>query len=616
MRLKFSTILIFVISLVVIPKAYSQASAEELKIEAIEKAKKGWWAESMKTHDERIAWWNEARFGMFVHWGVYSVPAGVWKGKGIGRSYSEHLMRIMKIPLEEYKEKLATTFNPVDFNADTWIKLAKDAGMKYFIITAKHHDGFAMYDSEVSDFNIVDLSAFHRDPMIELKEACKKYGIKFGFYYSHAFDWEHPNAPGNDWDYENPGGDNHLFGGRNYFEPHPELMPRMAKYVQEKSIPQIKELLIKYEPDIIWFDTPHKLAFFENLGILEELRKIAPDVVVNGRLAHGFGDYANTADKPLELYPTKEKYWEAIPTTNESYGYNKVDDSHKPASHFIQLLAKTASRGGNLLMNIGPMGNGQIDQKDSNILVGIGDWLALYGESIYGTNKTTLPLQTWGVTTQKNNELYLHVFNWPEDNKLVIGGLKSAFGKVSILNGKKESKLSTKRLNSEDVEISLPKNAPNTINSILVVKLKEPIDAGDSRLLSADKKNQLLAFDAELQGGNLKYSGGSANSYYVHNWTKENQKLNWNIRLNESAKFNVSIKYETSQESGGSYKISLNNQTLKGSVEPSKKKKEIVNVKLGQLQLKEGIQNLTISPEKITGKQLMKIFEINLIPVE
>ncbi|MGN6509445.1 MAG: alpha-L-fucosidase, partial [Chitinophaga sp.] len=294
---------------------------------AIAQAVNGWWTASMKNHDARIAWWREAKFGCFIHWGVYSVPGGEWKGKKVG-GYAEHLMRKEKIPREEYAEKLIETFNPVDFNAEEWVRLIKDAGMKYLVITAKHHDGVAMYPSAIGDYTIGQ-SAFKRDPMQELSAACKKYGIRFGFYYSHAFDWEHPDAPGNDWDYDNPGGDKNLYGGTNWYDHHPELVPKAVRYVNEKSIPQIKELLLKYHPDIIWFDTPHKLPLSENIRILQAIRETDPNVVVNGRLARSsavsFGDYKNTADRPAEFYPVTGD-WEAIPTTNESYGYSRYDN--------------------------------------------------------------------------------------------------------------------------------------------------------------------------------------------------------------------------------------------------------------------------------------------------
>ncbi len=285
------TALLFSSLLLLSSYAYSQVSGDEDKEmfnrakqrdqKAIEEAKEGWWKTSMKTHDERIKWWRDARFGMFIHWGLYSLPAGEWKGKLV-KGYSEHLMRKEKISRAEYLD-LAHEFNPLKFNAEEWILEAKKSGMRYFIITAKHHDGFAMYNSAVSDFNILKQTPFKRDPMAELAAAAKKYGMKFGFYYSHAFDWEHPDAPGNDWEYNNPGGDK-LLGGANWYDNHPEWLPKAAKYVDEKAIPQIKELINIYHPDILWFDTPHKLPLSENMRILKAIRETDPNIVVNGRV--------------------------------------------------------------------------------------------------------------------------------------------------------------------------------------------------------------------------------------------------------------------------------------------------------------------------------------------
>ncbi|MFO1521341.1 MAG: alpha-L-fucosidase [Kiritimatiellia bacterium] len=370
--------------------------------------------------DARLGWWREARFGMFVHWGVYSSLSGTWNGKAYG-GYGEHIQRMAKIPCAVYRKEVAGSFNPVEFNADEWIRLAKEAGMGYFVITAKHHDGFAMYESKVSDYNIVKATPFARDPMKELRDACKKHGIKFGFYYSHAFDWGEENGPGNDWDYDNPGGDK-LLHGANWWEKFPEFLPRARTYVDEKSIPQLRELIANYDPDIIWFDTPHKLPPEENLRILAAVRKAKPTLVVNGRLVSGLGDYASTCDRPAE-FPQQAGDWEGVPTTNESYGYNQNDKSHKPPAHFIQLLAKSAARGGNQLMNIGPTGRGRIDEADAKILRGIGAWWRVYGDSIRGTTRTPLAVQAWGESTRKENLLYLHVFEWPRDGRLVVGGL-------------------------------------------------------------------------------------------------------------------------------------------------------------------------------------------------
>lgn len=449
---------------------FNKAQARDQK--AIDEAVNGWWKNSMVTHDQRIQWWREAKFGMFVHWGVYSLAAGEWKGKQV-EGYSEHLMRKEKISRADYL-KLAKDFNPVSFNAAQWITTAKNAGMNYFIITAKHHDGFAMYPSAVSDFNLTDQTPFKKDPLAELAAAAKKQGMKFGFYYSHAFDWEDPDAPGNDWEYKNPGGDQ-LIGGANWYDRHPDWLPKAVKYVDEKAIPQILELIKKYHPDILWFDTPHKLPFSENLRILEAIRKADPNVVVNGRLARNgntnFGDYQNTGDRPAEFAPVSGD-WEAIPTTNESYGYAKHDNSHKSVEFFVQLLAKAVSRGGNLLLNIGPKGDGTFDSKDQVILDGISTWTKQNGESIYQASKTRLPLQSWGVTTMGKDKIYLHVFNWPANRRLSLGGLSGTTGTPYFLQDAAKSAIPIKQSGAEIV-FTLPAQMPDTLNTVIVYLLKE-----------------------------------------------------------------------------------------------------------------------------------------------
>lgn len=584
---------------------------------AIQDALNGWWKQSMTTHDARIAWWREARFGCFIHWGVYSAAGGEWEGRKVG-GYAEHLMRKEKIPRAVYLEKLVKPFDPQQFNAEAWVKLIREAGMRYLVITAKHHDGVAMYPSEVSDLDI-SASAFPRDPMKELADACKKYGIRFGFYYSHAFDWEHPDAPGNDWDYRNPGGDKNLYGGTTWYDAHPELLPRAVKYVNEKAIPQIRELIRKYHPDILWFDTPHKLPLSENIRILKAIREVDQQVVVNGRLARSaavsFGDYKNTADRPAEFYPVTGD-WEAIPTTNESYGYSKYDNSHKPVSFFIRLLAKAGARGGNLLMNIGPMGNGMIDPRDTLILHGIGAWMQQNGESIYGASASPLPQQYWGESTRKGNRLYLHVFNWPQSGTLYVDGLKSDVRKAWLLADPQKKALTLKRVDDKDIAIDLPRTAPDSINSVIVLEADRLL-TDSVRVLDAHSiPNVLRAFDGCLEGGGLKYGDGKAAKYYVYGWDRPQQAISWTFRIAIPARFRTTLKYAADKSTGkNTFTINVNGQTLHGEIPPVQSgTEEIQTLTLGSLKLPAGVHTLSIRPERISGKELMKLFEITLTP--
>lgn len=592
--------------------------SKERDQQAIDEAVKGWWTKSMKNHEQRIKWWREAKFGMFVHWGIYSLPGGEWKGKKVD-GYAEHLMRKEKIPRSEYLE-LAHHFNPTGFNAEQWILQAKKAGMKYFIITAKHHDGFAMYDSKVSDFNIMDQTPFKRDPMAELAAACRKYGMRFGFYYSHAFDWEHPDAPGNDWEYNNPGGDKQLYGGVNWFALHPELLPKAQKYVREKAIPQIKELIAKYHPDILWFDTPSKLPLSENIHILQAIREVDSNVVVNGRLARSatisFGDYKNTADRPAEFYPVTGD-WEAIPTTNESYGYSKYDSSHKSVRFFVQLMAKAASRGGNLLMNIGPKGDGTIDARDVSILRGIGQWVDKNRESIGNAGASGLPLQNWGVSTLKGNKLYLHIFQWPNNGKLYVGGLQTAVKKGYLLTDATKKPLAVKANSQYDLTVALPASMPDTANTVVVLELAGPVKA-DTVMYAAPNvdETRLLAFDARQTGQGLQYGDGKSDKYYVDNWKSSQQWLDWQFRTTTAIQYKVIIKYLAGPDAGGTFSIDVDGAGQQHTVNNEKKATQMVTEEIGTIVLTAGRHQISIKPVEITGKELMKLFEIQLIRIQ
>ncbi len=576
--------------------------------------------------EARLGWWRDARFGMFVHWGVYSGLSGTWNGKQYG-GYGEHIQRMAKIPIPVYHKEVAGKFNPTDFNADEWIKLAKEAGMGYFVITAKHHDGFAMYDSKVSDATIVKATPFARDPMKELKAACAKHGIKFGFYYSHAFDWGEANGPGNDWDFDNPGGDK-LLHGANWWEKFPEFLPKARRYVDEKAIPQLQELIANYDPDIIWFDTPHKLPPEENQRILAAVRKAKPSLVINGRLISGLGDYQSTCDRPAEFPPQKGD-WEGVPTTNESYGYNANDRSHKPVSHFIQLLAKSAARGGNELMNIGPMGDGKIDQADVDILKGIGKWWAVNGGSIRGTTRTPLAVQAWGESTRKGNRLYLHVLQWPSNGELVVGGLKTDASNAYLLANKSQ-KLQTKQ-SGEDLVIAVPKDAPDIADSVVVLECAgEPL-ADSVRLLSNHVAvDTLRAYDGVLKG-KLRFGPGKKSDDVVLDWTQPDRSVSWPVRLNEKGTFEVMINYDApagtkakvaegdagkeqqraQKGAAGTYVFSVGGKEFAKPVRQGNAVKE----KLGSVTLEPGVHEISVSAKEITGEELFRLRNITLTPV-
>lgn len=586
---------------------------------AVDDAINGWWPASMKSHDQRIAWWREAKFGCFIHWGVYSTFGGEWNGKPF-RGYAEHMMRINRIPRAEYEAKVVSIFNPLKFNADEWVSLIKSAGMKYVIITAKHHDGFAMYPSTVTRYNIRDATPFKRDPMRELRDACRRNGIRFGFYYSHAFDWEHPDAPGNDWDYDNPAGDRGRHGGLTWYDQHPDLLEKARRYVDQKAIPQIVELLKNYQPDILWFDTPSKLPLSENIRIMKATRAADPNVVINGRLARGagysFGDYKNTGDRAAEIVPT-EGDWETIPTTNESYGYHKFDLSHKPVSHFIQLMAKTAARGGNMLMNIGPMGDGLVDPKDQQILRGIGAWLKTNGVSIYGSERTPLPVQAWGESSRKGRTLYLHVFDWPRDGKLVLGGLKSEIAKAYLLADPRRKALKANRLNTNDLVIRVPLQPTDSADTVIAVEVRGEPQVNPVRLVLSSQTNLLRVFDGALHGKRFHFGDGKAPRAYVLDWSDPAEWVGWKIRVNEPNRYEISVRYTTASAANtGTYSITLGDQAFPVSVVPTPGETQAATTTVGTVRLVPGDYEIQVKPSEIRGGELMRLFNISLTPVK
>ena len=580
---------------------------------AVWNALSGWWADSQKTLENRMDWYNEAKFGCFIHWGVYSLAGGEWNGKPV-RGYAEHLMRSQKIPLAEYKERLVKPFNPVGFDADEWMRHARDAGMRYFIVTAKHHDGFAMYFSDAYPYDM-RMTGYNRDPMKELRNAAKKYGIRFGFYYSHAFDWEHPDAPGNDWDYNNPGGDK-LLHGANWWLNYPEFLPHAEKYVNDKSIPQIQELIRNYQPDIMWFDTPHKLPLYENIRILKAIRELSPDmIVINGRLArfseHNLGDYANTGDRAAYFPQVKDKYWESIPTTNESYGYSKYDTSHKPSSHFVRLLASACAKGGNILMNVGPMGNGKWDETDVRIFRGVGDWLKVNGEAIYGNTKTGLPVQNWGVTTRKNDRLYLHIHQWPENGELIVGGLSADIKQAYLLAAK--DNLNCEKLGVKDMVVKLPANCPDTVSTVVVLQLKNTgYVADDARLLIPGEKNILLAFDAQLSKG-LSTGDGKVYRNYISNWNRNDQTITWKTRLLKPAVYRITLEFNKANSTdSGTVIVEINGKPYKVSYTPAKRLQNAEKIFVATVNLEPGEHTIILKGDRCQGKQYMRPMQLIL----
>ena len=317
--------------------------------------------------EARLAWFREAKYGLFIHWGLYAIPAGQWKGQtipGIG----EWIMNRAKVPVAEYSQ-LASKFNPVKFDADAWVRMAKDAGMKYIVITAKHHDGFALFKSAASPFNVRDATPFKRDVLKELAAACAKQGIRLGFYYSQSQDWHEPNGAGNNWDF---GADS----TKDY-----------DAYLRGKAEPQVKELLTSYGPvALIWFDTPRMMTGDRATRFTQIVRTMQPNTLIDGRLGES-GDYASTGDNAIPSNVRGEA-WEVPATLNHTWGYRSDDQDWKSPGDVVFKLVDIVSKGGNYLLNVGPMANGEMPQSAQDILRAAGAWLKVNGEAVYGAQAT------------------------------------------------------------------------------------------------------------------------------------------------------------------------------------------------------------------------------------
>lgn len=449
--------------------------------------------ESLEQRAERMGWYRDARFGMFIHWGPYAALGGEYHGKKVGW-ISEWIQHTARIPAKEY-EQVAAAFNPVKFDAKQWVKIAKEAGMKYIAITSKHHDGFCMWDSKLTGYSIAKWTPFKRNVIAELARECEKEGLKFGVYYS-VRDWHHPDWPMRYAQLEKPN------SGWGYLAspwtkgrvnqcgcpscrknipitPEMDLRPvesaDMNRYLDYMK-GQLTELLTECGAvSLMWFDAQDIQD--AKLGRVEEMvatmRRLQPKVIINDRVGPDgtmFGDYGVHEGNVPGTGAARE--WETCMTLNGTWGYSKFDNNWKSAAELIRTLVETTSKNGNFLLNVGPDGEGLIPQGSVDRLKEVGQWMVVNGASIYGCEASTLPQPKWGRITGKGRTLYLHVFNWPADGQLLVDKFTGAAKKIHLLVDPAERALPVKSV-GDALSISVPAKPPSNLDSVIVLELQE-----------------------------------------------------------------------------------------------------------------------------------------------
>lgn len=567
-----------------------------------------WGSGGVKTNRIRGEWLKDSRFAMFIHWGLYSELGGEWKGKTY-YGIAEWLMNRGKIPAAEYA-KTAGRFNPTNFNAREWVELAQAAGMRHIMITAKHHEGFAMFDSQASPFNIVAATPFKRDPMKELSDACREKGERLGFYYSQSVDWHEPDAMGNTWDWPEDGRD-------------------FQRYLKTKAIPQIEELLRGYGPIAgIWFDTPGPIKPEESKMLVDRVHELQPQCLVNSRIGNNLGDYDTLGDQEIPPLP-RPGLWETPDTHNDTWAFAKNDHNWKSPREIAERLVSVASRGGTYMLNVGPDGTGRIPEQSARILREVGRWVHDHEEAIQGTDPTPFGPLAWGECTMRGNTLFLHIFNWPADGRLIVPGLKTKVKSARLENG---GKLPFKS-KAETVEITLPVQRPEVLIPVVTVELAGPAVASREYFVLNGYRNPLKTGAAMLSGCQVKKVswmekfGDWKHAECLFGWQGADSAATWEFLSVEPGSFYLDVEYTCPAEDDYSeWRVRTGETSLTFPlIDTGEREKRAIfggalprfrTYRVGVIDFpKSGAQRLTINPTSLAGKGV-RIASLTLVPVE
>ncbi|MGA6119134.1 alpha-L-fucosidase [Sphingobacterium anhuiense] len=601
---------ISLIGLLSIASFSSMAQETSLPYEGV----KGW----EETKDKRMAWFREARFGLFIHWGLYSAAAGSWDGKQYPQHYAEWIQAWAKIPSKTYAQVLKPKFTASKFKADEWASLAKEAGMRYVIITSRHHEGFSIFNSQ-QPYSLkneitggTNISPEGRDLYGEVITAFRKKGLKAGAYYS-LLDWQHPDS----------------YEGLSYLNSNPTGYKPDHENYKKYLYGQVKELANNYGGlDVLWLDFSSKKHQGESWGtknILTDLIKWQPQVIVNNRFWDGLENKNGDIGTPEKYIPPTGlpgMDWEVSHTMNESYGYSAHDQNWKSFDKMMRLFIETVSKGGNFLLNVGPDAEGSIPEQAKTLLQDIGQWMNSNGDAIYGTTASPFQALDWGYSTQKAGKLYFHVFDIPADGNIQIP-LSSPIQQAYLM-GSPQKKLKIKS-SATGKSIALPTDFKGIMPLVIVAEIKGSPTVIQSQVQTQkDGRIVLTANNAKLVGTDgIKLIGATTHDpnrpNAIGGWSKTSDQVAWDVKIQRPGQYKVVVNYLPHEQKAGSISIALGTSTLSHTL-PSLKGNKFVDsdagtIEISQQAIGDAALQIQLKALEIKGNSLPEISSISLIPV-
>jgi alpha-L-fucosidase len=562
--------------------------------------------------EERMGWVRNDKFGMFIHWGLYAIPAGEWKGQQVP-GIAEWIMKRVKAPVPEY-EQLAKQFNPTHFDAEEWVRVAKSGGARFLVITAKHHDGFALWHSKVSKYNVYDATPFHRDVIGEMVAACHRNGLPIGLYYSQTQDWHEPNGDGNDWDFN-------------------ESKKDFDKYLHEKAIPQVRELLTEYGPVAsIWFDTPKRITAVQSKELADLVHLLQPACLVNARVGNDMGDFRGMGDAEIPINVVDYDF-DSVVSLNDTWGFKKNDTNWKTPATIVRQLADIVSKRGFYMLNVGPTADGVIPQPAVERFKAVGDWLRVNGEAIFGSKPSPYPYEfEWGSVTSKPGRLYLQISQWPANGEFTLYGLSNKVEKAYALASRgTEIPFFQREINGRhELRLKGPVRAPDPSLSVIALELSGAPEVEKGLVQQPDGKVTLACPFAKVEGPPLTFESRGA----AKDWMRTSDTLSWDFKTYRLGAYSV-VAITSEKADAGDWakslwsgdhqvKISVAGQSVEG---PIKREGEIVDSRtpnfrdvrtvIGKINLAAaGDQHLTVQALKINTERKLgfRLREVQLIP--